>query len=154
VLLHGAGHAIGFPSRPETRGGRYSGRVAGYSVRNLRELKDSAAEHGLSPDLEARFARDELDSQQLGISLQRLAPGVRAPFAHRHGTDEELYVITAGGGRAKLGDDLVELRPWDVVRVAPETVRAFEAGADGLELIAVGPRGSDDAEPLPASWPE
>ena len=27
---------------------------------------------------------------------------------------------------------------WDVVRVAPHTVRAFEAGPDGLELIAVG----------------
>jgi mannose-6-phosphate isomerase-like protein (cupin superfamily) len=128
--------------------------VAGYTVRNLRELEDSAAAHGFSPDLEARFARDELDSEQLGISLQRLAPSVRAPFAHRHGEDEEIYVVVGGGGRVKLDDDLVEIGPWDAIRVAPETVRAFEAGPDGLELLALGPRGSSDAEPLPASWPE
>jgi hypothetical protein len=30
------------------------------------------------------------------------------------------------------------LRCWDVVRVNPATVRAFEAGDDGLELIAIG----------------
>ena len=39
-----------------------------------------------------------------------------------------------------------ELRQWDVVRVGPTTVRAFEAGDDGLELIAVGsdrPEGGD-----------
>ena len=46
----------------------------------------------------------------------------------------------------KLDDEIVELHPFDVVRVAPETVRAIEAGAEGIELIAVGsdrPEGGD-----------
>ena len=42
------------------------------------------------------------------------------------------------------------------VRVSPEVVRAFEAGADGLELIAVGgPKPADGVGVLAeASWPE
>jgi hypothetical protein len=42
------------------------------------------------------------------------------------------------------------------VRVAPEVVRAFAAGADGLELIAIGgpkPAGGD-GEMLEVVWPD
>ena len=50
--------------------------------------------------------------------------------------------ITVGSpavdGRVLLDGDVRELRQWDVVRVAPEVVRAFEAGPEGLEIIAVG----------------
>jgi hypothetical protein len=45
------------------------------------------------------------------------------------------------------------LRCWDVVRVNPATVRAFEAGDDGLELIAIGsdrPDGGDGVFVNPA----
>lgn len=50
---------------------------------------------------------------------------------------EEAYVVVAGSGRVLLDDEVRDLRQWDVVRVAPEVVRAFEAGSDGLDLIAV-----------------
>ena len=49
-------------------------------------------------------------------------------------------------GSVKLDDEVHDLRQWDVVRVAPSTVRAFEAGPEGLELIAAGsdrPEGGD-----------
>ena len=64
--------------------------------------------------------------------------------------------MVAGSGRVRLDDEVRELKPWDVVRVAPEVVRQFEAGPDGLELIAVGgpkPEGGDGmlAE---TPWPE
>jgi len=55
-------------------------------------------------------------------------------------------VILGGSGRVKLGDEVTDVRRWDVVRVAPEVVRAFEAGPDGLEMIIVGsarPEGGD-----------
>ena len=54
--------------------------------------------------------------------------------------------MVSGSGRMRLGDEIVELRQWDVVRVAPQVVRGFEAGPDGLELIAIGadrPEGGD-----------
>jgi hypothetical protein len=43
---------------------------------------------------------------------------------------------------------------WDVVRVSPEAVRAFEAGPDGLELIAVGSDRSEGGDGVlaPSAW--
>ena len=55
-------------------------------------------------------------------------------------------MVISGSGRAKLDDEVVELRQLDVVRVAPETVRGFDAGPEGMELICVGgakPEGGD-----------
>jgi mannose-6-phosphate isomerase-like protein (cupin superfamily) len=126
--------------------------VAGYTIKNLNEIEDSAA--GRDMDIEARFGRNHLDSEHLGITHFRYGPGYRVPFGHRHREQEEAYIVVGGSGRAKLEDELVEVRQWDVVRVAPEVARAFEAGPEGLELIAIGtdrPEGGD-AEMLEGFW--
>lgn len=115
-----------------------------FTIKNLKELEDAAA--GRSDGVEARLARKHLDSEHLGVSYFRYAPGFRAPYGHRHREQEEAYVVIAGAGRMRLGDEIIELRQWDVVRVAPEVVRAFEGGPDGLEIIAIGadrPEGGD-----------
>jgi mannose-6-phosphate isomerase-like protein (cupin superfamily) len=118
--------------------------MASFTTVNLKEVEDSAGER--SPDVEARFARKSLDSDHLGVSYFRYAPGYRNTFGHSHREQEEVYVVVRGSGRIRLDDQIVELREWDLVRVAPETVRAFEGGPDGLEVIAVGsdrPEGGD-----------
>ena len=112
--------------------------MADYTVANLEEVEDSAKKHGLSPDLETHFASRGLELGKLGISLQRLASGFRMPFGHKHGTQEELYIVLSGAGRAKLDDEVVEVRRWDAIRVGPETMRAFEAGPEGVEDAAHG----------------
>lgn len=115
--------------------------MAEYTIANLKDdVEDQAPKFGLAPNLEGRFARESLDLEQSGISYQRLAPGFRMPFGHKHAQQEEIYVILSGGGRVKLGDEIVDVTAWDAVRVAPDTWRAFEAGPDGLELIAFGAR--------------
>jgi mannose-6-phosphate isomerase-like protein (cupin superfamily) len=114
-----------------------------FTVTNLKQLEDSAATRD---GLEARFARKHLDSEHLGVSHFRYEPGFRAPYGHHHREQEEAYVVVGGSGRMKLDDDVIELHPWDVVRVAPEVVRGFEGGPEGLELIAIGadrPEGGD-----------
>jgi quercetin dioxygenase-like cupin family protein len=126
--------------------------MPGYTVKNLLEIEDSAVAGGLSPDLEARFARKPLEAEQLGLSYQRFAPGYRSTFGHRHEDQEEVYVLLAGSGRLKLDDDVVELGPWDAVRIAREVTRAFEAGPDGAELLVVGAGRAGDAEVLPGWW--
>jgi mannose-6-phosphate isomerase-like protein (cupin superfamily) len=130
--------------------------VSRFTRANLLEIEDSAVKFGFSPDLESRFARGALETEQVGLSYQRLAPGVRSPFGHHHGLQEEVYVILSGSGRAKLDGDVVELRPLDALRVAPEVTRAFEAGSDRLELLAFGPGagGTQDAKVVPGWWPE
>ena len=100
----------------------------------------------LAPALEARFAREELGCKQIGLSLQRLAPGAEQPFAHHHGQDEEVYVVVSGSGQARLDSDVVEVKAWDAVRVAPRMVRTFAAGPDGLEILAFGTHTPDDVK--------
>lgn len=115
-----------------------------YSKKNLKEVDDSAADR--PGDIEARFGRKHLDSDHLGVSYFRYGPAFKAPFGHRHREQEEAYVVVAGSGRMKLDDDIVDVEQWDVVRVAPDVVRAFEGGPNGLEMIAIGsdrPEGGD-----------
>ena len=128
--------------------------MPGYAIVNLLEIDDSVGER--VPGLEGRFGRTLLGSSDLGVSHWRYAPGLRSPASHSHREQEEAYVVVAGSGRVRLGDELRDLRLWDVVRVAPEVVRGFEAGPDGLELIAVGgpkPEGGDGVQ-SDAPWPE
>ena len=115
--------------------------MSGFTKINLKEV-----EAGGSADVEARFARKHLNSDHLGISLFRYGPSYRSRTGHSHREQEELYLVVGGSGRAKLDDEIVELQLWDVLRVAPSTVRGFEGGPDGLELVAIGsdrPEGGD-----------
>jgi mannose-6-phosphate isomerase-like protein (cupin superfamily) len=115
--------------------------MAEYTIANLKtDVEDQAPQFGLAPDLEGRFARKQLGLEQSGISYQKLAPGFRVPFGHRHEKQEEIYVVVAGSGRAKLDDEVVELAAWDALRIAPGVWHAVEAGPDGIELIAFGAR--------------
>jgi mannose-6-phosphate isomerase-like protein (cupin superfamily) len=128
--------------------------MAGYTIVNLKEVEDQAPKFGFAPNLEARFAKEPLEMQNSGVSYQRLAPGFRGPFGHRHEVQEELYVIVGGSGRVKIDDEVKELKAWDAVRVAPETMRCFEAGPEGIEILAFGaPRtGPSDAEVVENWW--
>ena len=97
-----------------------------------------------------------LDSRDLGVSHWRYAPGTRSAGGHSHREQEEAYVVVVGSGRVRLDDEVRDVRRWDVIRVAPEVVRAFEAGPDGLELIAVGgpkPVGGDGVR-SESPWPD
>ena len=117
-----------------------------YTIKNLREVEDMAASQGFGEVQEARFAHGDLDAEQSGISLQRVKPGKRHAFAHRHKQAEEVYVVISGSGRVKLDDDLKDVGPLDAIRVGPSVTRAFEAGDEGLELLAFSPRAAGDAE--------
>jgi mannose-6-phosphate isomerase-like protein (cupin superfamily) len=123
-----------------------------YTHKRLTDVKDSAPEFGLDGAQEARFAKDDLDAEQTGISHQRLKPGKRSPFGHRHEEAEEVYVVLGGSGRIKLDDEILEVEKLDAIRVAPGVTRAFEAGPGGIEVLAVGPRRDGDGEVIQGWW--
>jgi uncharacterized cupin superfamily protein len=127
--------------------------VPGYTVKNLKQVEDGAVKFGLAPALEARFAREDLGCEQVGLSYQRVAPGERHPVFHRHAEDEEVYVVTSGSGIVSLDGHDVPIGPWDAVRVAPVTARTFTAGPDGLEFLAFGTHRPGDGEIIPVEAP-
>ena len=125
--------------------------MAGWAKTNFNDVRD------VSPDgvpIQWRFARTALGSPQLGVSRFTYEPGARMPWGHRHHHQEELYVVVAGSGRAKLDEDVIDLETWDALRVAPAVIRSFEAGPAGLDVICVGgPKPSGpDAERFPDFW--
>jgi len=124
----------------------------GYAKKNLREVEDQAAKHGLSEHQEARFARTELGAEQTGLNYLTVKPNQREAFAHRHGEAEEVYVVLEGSGRVKLDDELVELAALDAVRVSPGVARSFEAGPAGLSVLIFGPHVEGDGEMVSDFW--
>jgi quercetin dioxygenase-like cupin family protein len=128
--------------------------VPDYAIVNLLEIDDSVG--GRVPGMEARFTRKHLGSRDLGVSLFKYEPGTRNPGGHSHREQEEAYVVVAGSGRVRLDHELREIRQWDVIRVAPEVVRAFEAGPQGLDVIAVGGPKPEEGDGVPSDtpWPD
>ncbi len=127
--------------------------MADYTKQNLKEVEDAAPKFGMPAEIEARFARRALEGENLGLSHMKLAPDYRVPFGHKHTGQEEVYVLVAGSARLKLDEEIVELKPWDAVRIGKGTMRNVEAGPEGAEYLAFG-AGDDpqDAEMEPGWW--
>jgi mannose-6-phosphate isomerase-like protein (cupin superfamily) len=121
---------------------------------NLESVEDAAPANGFGDRWEARVARQDLEAEHTGVTHFRLRPGKRSPFVHRHAEAEEIYVVLGGSGRVKLDDELADVGVLDAIRIAPSVARAFEAGPDGLELLAFGPHHPGDGEPVDDPWVE
>ena len=123
-----------------------TGSESEYLLLNIDEVTDMAPQFDLDDVHEARFATKPLGLTQTGFSHFRVKPNVRQPFGHHHKRGEEVHMVLSGSGRAKLDGDIVELTKGDVLKVAPEVIRAFEAGPDGLEFIVFSQHFDDDME--------
>jgi quercetin dioxygenase-like cupin family protein len=124
-----------------------------WTKKNFGRLRDKSPRDA---PMQWKMARDALGSPELGVSRFTYEPGARMPWGHRHREQEEAYVVVAGWGRVRLDDEVRDIRQWDVIRVAPEVIRTFEAGPDGLELIAIGgpkPEGGDGVR-SDSPWPD
>jgi mannose-6-phosphate isomerase-like protein (cupin superfamily) len=123
-----------------------------YTIRNLNDTEDQAPKYGFGEIGEAHFPREELGAETTGFAYHVLKPGKRQGFGHRHDKAEEVYVVVSGSGRVRLDDDVVELSPLDALRVAPQVARQFEAGPDGLSMLAFGPHHAGDGELVKDLW--
>jgi mannose-6-phosphate isomerase-like protein (cupin superfamily) len=129
--------------------------MSGYTVQNLKEVENQGVHFGLDPkDMELRMAKDPLECANAGISYLKLGPGYRAPFGHTHKTQEEIYILISGSARVKLNDDVIDMKPFTAVRIAQDTMRSYEGGPEGAEIIALGaPKtGPGDGDTVPGWW--
>jgi quercetin dioxygenase-like cupin family protein len=129
--------------------------MSGYSIQNLKEVENQGVNFGIDPgDMELRMAKDPLECANAGVSYVKLGPGFRTPFGHTHKTQEEIYILISGSARVKLNDEVVDMVPFTAVRIAQDTMRSYEGGPEGAELIAIGaPRtGPGDGDVTPGWW--
>lgn len=127
---------------------------SGYTHVNLLEdVEDMAQRFGLSESGESRFATRPLGAHRVGLSHQRLRPGARQQFGHRHQHSEEVLLVLRGTGRIKIDDEIRDVRTLDAVRLAPASTRALEAGREGMEFVVFGPHLRGDAVMDPTFWP-
>ena len=119
---------------------------------NLDDAEDIAPKHGMSEMGEARFLRKDLGAEGIGMANYRLNAGQRIGFGHRHAEVEEIYVVLAGSGRFKIEDELVDVAVKDVVYCPPAAMRGWQAGPDGLELLAFGQHLDGDGEVVQGWW--
>jgi mannose-6-phosphate isomerase-like protein (cupin superfamily) len=126
--------------------------MSDYTITNLEDVEDMAAKHGVGESASVRFPREDVEAISTGFAHVQINPGKRHPFPHRHDAAEEVYVVLAGSGRVKFEDTFHDLRTHDIVRVSPHVTRGFEAGPEGLELIAFGTRHAGDGEIVSDFW--
>jgi len=129
--------------------------MSGYTIVNLKDVENQGPKFGFAEDeLGLRMARVGLECESSGVSLVQLGPGFRTPFGHNHAKQEEIYILIKGSARMKLADEIVELEPYTAVRVAPSTMRGYEGGPEGAEIIAIGApsTGPGDAEIVQGWW--
>ena len=121
-----------------------------YAKKNLRDVEDFAAKHGLSDHQEARFPRGDLGTEQTGLNYLIVKPGQREAFAHRHHDRRGDLCRPRRAGRVKLDDELVELAPLDAVprRARARPGRSKPAPTDSRCSI-FGPRVEGDARDGP-----
>jgi mannose-6-phosphate isomerase-like protein (cupin superfamily) len=126
--------------------------LAKYTKLNLKEVEDQAPKFGFK-EMEFRSARVPLEMENAGVSFLKVDPNYRVPFGHHHNVQEELYVLVSGSARIKLDDEVVELKPFDAVRISKDTMRNIEGGPEGAELIAFGaPNTGPGDAPMTQDW--
>jgi mannose-6-phosphate isomerase-like protein (cupin superfamily) len=132
--------------------------MSGYSIVTRDEAPDFMAQYpGYG---EMRFFAEPAEAEQVAFTWRSMPAGTggKGSYGHRHKDQEELYFVLSGRLLFKLGDDVVEVGPHTVVRVAADTYRSVHNdGPEDAELVICSVKASEgEAEPdlTPDFWPD
>lgn len=128
-----------------------------YTIVDRKQATDYMAEY---PDFgEMRSYTEALAAEQVALTWRRMPAGTggRGRYGHRHRTQEELYLVTAGTVTFKVGDDVFEAGPGTAVRIAPRALRSAHNDADAdADLVICSTRTEDledEVETEEGFWP-
>lgn len=79
---------------------------------------------------------DKLSLTGAEVSINNLPAGASVPFIHSHKSNEEIYVVLAGKGKAVIDGEDVELAADDWIRISPAGKRRFFAAEDSAISFA------------------
>ena len=104
-------------------------------------LQDRGAVHRTRRDL-GRAAGSRLS----GLQHVSVTPGRRSSVRHCHSHEHELFVVLEGSATLLLGDERHAVRRGSIVARPPGTgvAHSFEAGDEGLVMLAYGTRETGD----------
>ena len=129
--------------------------MADYTISHREESDDVLGDY---PG-EMRMMTSQLGCEQVAFTYRRMPAqtGGKGSYGHSHKTQEEVYFLVSGNVEMKLDDEVLELRPGTVVRVAPEVVRSiWNEGPEDAHLVIVSPRVDDpiaDMQQHENFWP-
>jgi mannose-6-phosphate isomerase-like protein (cupin superfamily) len=93
------------------------------------------------------FLKKYLETNGLEMSLTVFQPGGGYPFLHRHGRNEEVYVVLAGRGQFWVDGEVVDVSEGSIVRMAPAAVRTFRNHVDEpVYLLVIQTRADSQVE--------
>jgi mannose-6-phosphate isomerase-like protein (cupin superfamily) len=97
-----------------------------------------------------------LDTEQLAVTLIRVPPhcDFEQGTGHFHDEVEELYIVARGTLTMRFGDEIEQVGPGAVARVAPATARSHRnEGDEPVEMWAVSRRiAHGDATKIDDFW--
>jgi len=128
--------------------------MSDYTVINANDVDDVYA--GSSVPGEFRPLSDALGTEQVAVTLIRVPPhsDFEQGTGHYHEGQEELYLVTRGTLTMRFGDDIREVGPGAIARVAPRTQRSHRnEGDEPVEMWALSTRIDDsDSVKIDEFW--
>lgn len=76
------------------------------------------------------FLRQLLNSAGLEMSVNLVPPGKGIPFLHRHGKNDEVYVVVGGLGQFLVDGEVIDVEEGSVLRISPSGARAWRNNSD------------------------
>jgi mannose-6-phosphate isomerase-like protein (cupin superfamily) len=106
--------------------------MAEFTIKQIDEMR--SVHHGA-----VKLAAAELGVESFGMQVLDLPHGFEYP-EHDHADDgmEEVYLVLAGSGEFRVGEERVALSGGEMLRVAPDARRKLEPGPHGVRLVAIG----------------
>jgi uncharacterized cupin superfamily protein len=132
-------------------------RAQGLRARLIRNFETAPKTHEqrvpLYDTLCARLSSDSL-AQKLGISVDIVAPGMRACPYHFHYAQEEAFVVLQGAGSLRVADEMLPLIQGDVVFIpaGPDYPHQIINTSDApLKYLSISTRDSPEVVEYPDS---
>ncbi len=95
-------------------------------IKNFNELDRYIFEHPKVPTMIGKmFLKNELKLSGMEVSINKLSPGMKMPFYHKHKENEELYIFIKGKGQFQVDGEIINIQEGTVIRVSPEGVRVW-----------------------------